>query len=109
MNVRQPDKHDSTMTDRPHQLKILLSPEEKRWLDQIAAHRGLTASDVVRQYIRLSRTQLVTTESVIDSTVGERPTPPSVVARIEARVAQLEADLDTVRRERDEMLARQNA
>ena len=74
------------MTDRPHQLKILLSPEEKRWLDQIVAHRDLTASDVVRQYIR----QLVTTESVLvgyrvrttDGTCVTRRGPHSVIATV---------------------------
>ena len=38
--------------ERSHQFKILLSAEEKRWLDEIAEARGLSASDVVRLYVR---------------------------------------------------------
>ncbi len=37
---------------RPLQFKILLSEEEKTWLEKIAASRGLTSSDVLRLYIR---------------------------------------------------------
>jgi hypothetical protein len=37
---------------RTDQLKVLLSLEEKKWLDAIAERRGLTASDVIRQFIR---------------------------------------------------------
>lgn len=41
-----------SVTDRTKQLKVLLSDEEKDWLDALAQARGLTASDVLRQYIR---------------------------------------------------------
>jgi hypothetical protein len=44
---------DTTMpNDRPNQFKIMLSDEEKAWLEEIATSRGLTASDVLRLYIR---------------------------------------------------------
>lgn len=39
-------------TDRPYQFKIMLSDDEKSRLEEIATRRGLTASDVVRTYIR---------------------------------------------------------
>jgi hypothetical protein len=45
-------------TDRTHQFKILLSPEEKAQLDGVAASRGLTASDVLRQHIREAHAEL---------------------------------------------------
>ena len=41
-------------TERPNQFKIMLSDEEKAQLEEIAARRGLTASDVLRAYIRHS-------------------------------------------------------
>jgi Ribbon-helix-helix protein, copG family len=40
------------MNARPHQFKMLLSDDEKEWLEAIAASRGLTSSDVLRVYIR---------------------------------------------------------
>jgi hypothetical protein len=38
--------------ERPNQFKIMLSDEEKAWLEELAARRGLTSSDVLRLYIR---------------------------------------------------------
>jgi hypothetical protein len=46
------------MANRPHQFKILLSDDEKHWLEQVAESRGLTASDVLRLYIRDARAQV---------------------------------------------------
>lgn len=40
------------MVERTIQLKLLLSAEEKQWLEEIATRKGLTVSDVVRQFIR---------------------------------------------------------
>lgn len=39
-------------SDRQIQFKIMLSTDEKLWLEALAKARGLTASDVLRQYIR---------------------------------------------------------
>jgi hypothetical protein len=38
--------------ERPHQFKIMLSTDEKTWLEEVARRRGTTASDVLRHYIR---------------------------------------------------------
>ena len=48
----------SISNERDLQLKVLLSSNEKRWLKQIADHKGLTVSDVLRQYIRVERDNL---------------------------------------------------
>lgn len=37
---------------------MLLSETERQWLEDISAHRGLTASDVLRVYIRETRATL---------------------------------------------------
>lgn len=37
---------------RKNQLKILVSDQEKAWLESVANARGLTVSDWVRQLIR---------------------------------------------------------
>jgi hypothetical protein len=39
-------------TDRVVQFKVLLSVEERGWLDEMAEEVGLTASDVLRRHIR---------------------------------------------------------
>jgi hypothetical protein len=44
--------------DRTNQFKIMLSDDERAWLEAIAARRGLTSSDVLRQYIRDTHQQL---------------------------------------------------
>jgi hypothetical protein len=44
--------------ERPNQFKIMLSDEEKMWLEAVAADRGLTASDVLRQHIREAHSTL---------------------------------------------------
>jgi hypothetical protein len=44
--------------DRSNQFKILLSDEEKGWLEEVAASRGLTSSDVLRLHIRESHASL---------------------------------------------------
>ncbi len=50
--------------ERPHQYKILLSEDEKAWLEEIATSRGLTAADVLRQYIREAHAALVASQGV---------------------------------------------
>lgn len=47
------------MARRCHQFNLLLSDEEKAWLEEIATSRGLTSSDVLRQYIRETTAALV--------------------------------------------------
>ncbi len=37
---------------RDVQLKIMVSGDERRMLDELAERSGLTASDVIRQFIR---------------------------------------------------------
>jgi hypothetical protein len=44
--------------ERPHQFKIMLSDQEKAWLEELATRRGLTSSDVLRQYIREAHGEL---------------------------------------------------
>ena len=44
--------------ERPNQFKIMLSNEEKAWLEQVAESRGLTSSDVLRLYIREAHAEL---------------------------------------------------
>ncbi len=44
-----------TPPERTLQLKILISPEEKQWLEEIAEAKGLNVSTVVRQWIRAER------------------------------------------------------
>lgn len=41
-----------TARGRETQLKVMVSEEEKGWLEEIASSRGLTSSDVVRLAIR---------------------------------------------------------
>lgn len=48
--------------ERSIQLKVLLSPAEKRMLAQLAKVDGLTASDVVRQLVRRAHAALVPPE-----------------------------------------------
>lgn len=38
--------------DRTVQFKLLLSPDERQWLEEISVRKGLTVSDVIRQFIR---------------------------------------------------------
>lgn len=38
--------------DRHYQLKLLLSDEERSWLEQIATAKGLSSADVIRMQIR---------------------------------------------------------
>lgn len=40
------------MGERTVQFKLLLSVEERQWLEDLATRRGLTATDVIRQFIR---------------------------------------------------------
>ena len=54
------------MPDRSFQLKVLLSRDEKRWLKQIADQKGLTVSDVLRQYIRIERDKLGRTNGIYE-------------------------------------------
>ncbi len=42
----------SMAVERPHQFKILLSSDEKEWLQTLADAKGLTPTDYLRQYIR---------------------------------------------------------
>jgi hypothetical protein len=44
---------------RTNQFKVMLSDAEKVWLEEIAADRGLTSSDVLRVYIRDSHAELL--------------------------------------------------
>lgn len=46
------DTLESKSVERPNQLKILVSNEEKVWLERLATAKGLTSSDWVRQQIR---------------------------------------------------------
>jgi hypothetical protein len=50
--------HADMPSDRPHQFKIMLSSDEKAWLDEIATERGITATDFLRQHIRDSHATL---------------------------------------------------
>lgn len=43
---------------RENQFKVLLSDEERRELERLAASRGLTASDWVRQQVRAESAKL---------------------------------------------------
>lgn len=43
---------------RTIQLKVLVTPEERKQLAEVALHQGLTASDVVRQIIRKQHAKL---------------------------------------------------
>ncbi len=45
--------------NRTNQFKIMLSDAEKGWLEEIAADRGLTSSDVLRVYIRDAHAELL--------------------------------------------------
>jgi hypothetical protein len=45
-------------TERPNQFKIMLSDEERAWLEAIASSRGLSASDVLRLYVREAHAEL---------------------------------------------------
>ena len=42
----------SPAAKRDIQLKIMVSADERRMLDELAERSGLTASDVIRQFIR---------------------------------------------------------
>ncbi|HEY4012767.1 MAG TPA: CopG family transcriptional regulator [Polyangiaceae bacterium] len=59
-------------SERTNQFKILLSDEEKAWLEEIAAARGLTSSDVLRQYVREAHAEL---EIKAGRFLGRRPEP----------------------------------
>jgi len=59
--------------ERTHQFKIMLSDEEKTWLEAIAAGRGLTSSDVLRLYIRDTWTTLQE-NARLELIRGENPT-----------------------------------
>ena len=49
---------ETMATEHTNQLKILVSDEEKTWLEAVASARGLTSSDWVRQMIRDAFTAL---------------------------------------------------
>jgi hypothetical protein len=44
--------HGCMAVERHHQFKILLSNDEKAWLQTLADAKGLTPTDYLRQYIR---------------------------------------------------------
>ena len=46
------------MVDRKRRLSLLISDDEHRLLQEVAEERGLTASDVVRQFIRAEHARL---------------------------------------------------
>jgi hypothetical protein len=45
-------KHQRPVTGRTIQLKVMLTSSERDLLNKVAKLKGLTASDVVRQWIR---------------------------------------------------------
>jgi hypothetical protein len=54
-------------SERTNQFKIMLSDAEREWLEELAGSRGLTSSDVIRQYIREARAQLHERKGLLES------------------------------------------
>lgn len=73
------------MSDRTNQFKIMLSDQEKAWLEELASSRGLTSSDVLRLYIRTAFFELETIgrmQRAIDSAKAEADASNRLLAGI---------------------------
>jgi hypothetical protein len=66
---------------RQHQIKIILSTEEKTMLGEIRMSTGLTASDFLRQQIRHSHAALPNGQAPAKATSRRRPAKKKARAR----------------------------
>jgi hypothetical protein len=69
--------------DRSEKFQIRLTQEERAWLEKLAEHEGLSASDVVRRLIRAAHIDLA--ESAFPRIMSPIKPPPTVVKRSKAR------------------------
>jgi len=69
--------------DRSEKFQIRLTKEERDWLEKLAEHEGLSASDVVRRLIRAAHVDLA--ESAFPRIAAPIKAPPRLVKRSKAQ------------------------
>ena len=68
--------------DRSEKFQIRLTSEERQWLEKLADHEGLSASDVVRRLVRAAYIDLA--ESAFPRFADPIKPPPRFVKRSKA-------------------------
>lgn len=69
--------------DRSEKFQMRLTREEREWLENLAEHEGLSASDVVRRLIRAAHIDLA--ESAFPRIMPPIKPPPTVVRRAKVK------------------------
>ena len=68
--------------DRSEKFQIRLTREERQWLEKLADHEGLSASDVVRRLVRAAYIELA--ESAFPRITDPIKPPPRIIRRSKA-------------------------
>jgi hypothetical protein len=69
--------------DRNEKFQLRLTKQEREWLEKLAEHEGLSASDVIRRLIRAAHIDLA--ESAFPRIMAPIKPPPTVVKRPKAK------------------------